>query len=49
MRVVGSVSNEEEEKELEYIAKIHLVGMRIRELSQKARSKNENNNTKKNK
>jgi len=49
MMIVGSVSNETEKEELEFITKIFLIGQRIREVSQEWRIKNENNNKKQSK
>ena len=37
MNIVGSVSDESEEKEIEFISKIFLVSIRIKKLAQKAK------------
>lgn len=47
--IVGSVGTEEETKEIQYIAKILLVGIRIQEISKDWRTKDENSNKKENK
>ena len=38
MKLVGSVATEEEKDEMEYITKIFLVSIKIKELGQKARA-----------
>lgn len=49
MIITGSVSDEEEKRELTFVAKIFMVGQRAQELSQQGRKKNENSSKKKNK